>query len=100
MTSPELMTSEVGQKQQLQCSNLNCRHNVPSAPASAATTTTSTSNKRVFCLCGNVMTVTPREEPPPAGLIGLRHGEKPFILVDSASSEETSLVTSNKIPGH
>ena len=85
------------QQQQLQCSNLNCRHNIPSSSSS------SSSIKRVVCLCGNVMTVTPtatsqqqqQQQQQQPNLIHLLHGDKPFILVDSGSSDESSRVSKN-----
>ena len=82
------------------CSNLNCRHNVPSAAASS-------SNKRIVCLCGNTMTMLSSEhqqqqqqqqQQHQTTLINLRPGEKPFIFVGSVPSEETKLVASNKLP--
>ena len=73
------------------CSNLNCRHNVPSAAAS-------TSNKRLVCLCGNPMTILPPEQQQQQlqqpNLINLRStGEKPFLFGDlqTQKSEETKM---------
>lgn len=86
-TSEEMMTSQGAQNPRPQCSNLNCRHNIP------ASTSSTTSHQRVVCLCGNVMTVTSSNEPQQPNLIHLRQGEKPFIFVEAGASDETSSST-------
>jgi hypothetical protein len=80
------------------CSNINCRHNVPSAAAS-------TSSKRLVCLCGNPMTIISSEkqllqqqqqqqlQQHQPNLIHRRQGEKSFL----GQSDDTSLVTCKKL---